>query len=245
MRTGDLAAWLLLAGLLSATTGTADARGLQVSPVSLTFAPGEHGQALWLTNSGEQPLHAQVRVYRWHQSNGEDELEPTRDLVATPPMIEVPPGQSQLVRVVRPGPPVGTTDVEASYRLKINELPIQHPDESGVDFIMEYSLPVFLETVDAARPQLRWTVVAGTAGTRLRVANTGNSRARLSEVSVVDASDRTHEVAGGLMGYVLPGAIMEWEIPSGAAAALASGGHLRASINGEGVDSVALADTPG
>lgn len=232
----------LLGALLWLAAGTGAASGLQVAPVSLTLPPGEHGQALWLSNSGDVPLHAQVRVYRWQQRNGQESLEPTRDLVASPPMIEIDPGQTQLVRVVRPGAPPSGSD-EAAYRLLINELPLERPEKSGVDFVMEYSLPVFLAPSAPTRDQLHWSLVRVAGGTKLRVSNAGNGHARLSALSVEGGSGR-REVADGLLGYVLPGATMEWDVPPEAAAALLAGGTLRATINGRTVDSVALADRP-
>lgn len=233
----------LLGALLWLALGTAGASGLQVAPVSLTLTPGEHSQALWLSNSGEVPLHAQVRVYRWQQRDGQESLESTRDLVASPPMIEIAPGQTQLVRVVRPGAPPDDGE-EAAYRLLINELPLDRPEKSGVDFVMEYSLPVFLAPSTRAGEQLRWSLVRVANGTRLRVSNAGNGHARLSALSV-EGGGGTNAVADGLLGYVLPGSTMEWDLPARAAAALAAGGRLRATVNGRTVDSVALAGPSG
>jgi fimbrial chaperone protein len=63
-------------------------------------APGAAG-TLTLRNSGTAPLAAQLRLYRWTQSGGEECLDPTDEVVAAPPAIELRPQQDYLVRIVR------------------------------------------------------------------------------------------------------------------------------------------------
>ena len=53
----------LLAGLLAVATH-ASASGLQIAPTGLQIVPGGPAQALWLTNTGDHELHAQVRAFR-------------------------------------------------------------------------------------------------------------------------------------------------------------------------------------
>ena len=58
---------LFLAFLASAFWfgGGAAASGLQVSPVSLTLPPTQAADGLWLSNTGDNVVNAQVRVFRW------------------------------------------------------------------------------------------------------------------------------------------------------------------------------------
>ena len=91
------AAWLL--------GGSAMGSGLQVAPTLVTLEATQTAGGLWLSNTGDTPLHAQVRVYRWTQEGGEEQLVPSRDLVISPPMLALEPGQKQLVRVIRVGAP--------------------------------------------------------------------------------------------------------------------------------------------
>src|SRR5574337_2035401 len=46
-------------------SAAAFASGLQVAPVSLTLKATQQADGLWLSNTGENVVHAQVRVYRW------------------------------------------------------------------------------------------------------------------------------------------------------------------------------------
>ena len=54
--------------------GAAFASGLQVSPVTLTLSPTQAADGLWLSNTGDNVVNAQVRVFRWTQENDADQL---------------------------------------------------------------------------------------------------------------------------------------------------------------------------
>lgn len=58
----------------------ASASGLQVSPVTLTLQATQNADGLWLSNTGDSVVHAQVRVYQWSQENGAEKLTPSREL---------------------------------------------------------------------------------------------------------------------------------------------------------------------
>jgi fimbrial chaperone protein len=217
------------------------ASGLQVSPVSLTLKATQQADGLWLSNTGENAVHAQVRVYRWTQEDDADKLVPTRELLASPPMIELAAGARQLIRAIRLGaPPAGST--EQAYRLIVDELPIHEQDQKGLQYVLRYSMPVFVEPAGAAAtaPQLQWTLQREGDKTLLEVSNAGGTHAQIADVTYIDAAGNRNEVARGLLGYVLPGARMRWAVKV-PAAALAAGGHWEAMINGNTNQSIALA----
>ncbi|WP_172606028.1 fimbria/pilus periplasmic chaperone, partial [Vibrio sp. T9] len=153
-----------------------------MSPIGLRLPSTAQADALWLTNTGTEPVHAQVRVFRWSQANGKDLLEPSRDLVVSPPMVTIAPGDRQMVRAIRQVPaPSGT---EASYRVIVDELPIDGSDQPGLKFVLRYSIPVFL--APAGDPPVRATLQAmwdnSPDGPVLRVSNTGDGHAQIADV---------------------------------------------------------------
>jgi len=235
---------LLCAGLALAGAG-AWASGLQVAPVSLTLQPVQHADGLWLSNTGSDQVHAQVRVYRWTQAEGTDQLTPSQELVISPPMLGIQPGGRQLIRVIRIGaPPSGIGAMEAAYRLAIDELPIQSTGKKGLQFVLHYSVPVFVEPQGAAKvaPTLHWALQHEGDHTALVVSNTGSGHAQLSEISYVDRAGHRTAIAGGLLGYVLPGATMHWTLKQ-SATVFAGTGTLEATINGaKATQTVSLAD---
>src|SRR5690606_4984286 len=116
---------------------------LQVAPILVELEDGENAEALWLSNSGEKPIRAQVRVLAWSQAGSEDQLDPSRDLLASPPILEIAPGERQLVRIVRPDS--GPVPAEQAFRLLVDELPDPEQEvSSGLQFLLQYSVPVFV-----------------------------------------------------------------------------------------------------
>lgn len=233
---------LALLASLGLATG-ALAAGLQVSPTSLTIAARQNADGLWLANTGGEALRAQVRVYRWTQDGGKDVLTPTREVLASPPMLELEVGvRQQLVRIIRLGaPPTGNS--QEAYRVIINELPVDRPGAKGLQFALQYSLPVFTLPAGAAPapPQLQWALVHAGEQLFVEVANSGGTHAQIADLAYTDAAGARSTVAPGLLGYVLPGARMRWLLKSPAAQALAGGGHWEAMINGTVGQSVTMA----
>ncbi|HEL4110374.1 TPA: fimbria/pilus periplasmic chaperone, partial [Stenotrophomonas maltophilia] len=76
-------ALLVLSVVLAAPAG---ATSLQVAPTSLQLEARQRAGELWLTNSGTSPVKLQVRVFRWVQQGGQEQLLPTDELMASPPM---------------------------------------------------------------------------------------------------------------------------------------------------------------
>ena len=234
----------LLAGFALAG-GTVQASGLQVSPISLSLQSSRNADGLWLSNTGNDIVHAQVRVYQWTQQDGAERLTPSQALVISPPMLQLAVGDRQLIRVIRVGPPpVGAGAVEMAYRVSIDELPVDTHDRKGLQFVLHYSVPIFVEPAGVAKvaPQLTWSIQPQGDHAVLQVANSGTGHAQLADVSYVDGAGHRMEISGGLLGYVLPGSQMQWPLKQ-PAGDFAVGGTFEARINGEKVtQKLSLAD---
>lgn len=230
--------WLALALLvLPGVCAPAWAASLQVAPTSVELQPGEKGEAVWLSNTdADAPVRAQVRLFRWTQHDGEDRLEPTRDLAISPPLVELAGSARQLVRVIRTGAP--PTGAETSFRIIVDEVPSAASDEqTGLKFLLRYSIPVFvLPAGDAPisyelSPRLERNGDAAT----LVVGNRGGRHAQLADLAYIDASGKRRVLMAGLVGYVLPGQTMRWALP-GSASRYSEDGNFKVRINGEAVE---------
>ena len=228
---------VLISSLLLSSS-LAVASGLQVSPISLSLQALESASGLTLSNTGNTVVQAQVRVQQWTQDGSGDQLISSRGLLASPPMVELQPGERQLVRIIRAkAPPQGAGAVEDAYRLLVNEVPVKLPENtSGLQFALSYSLPVFVQPVGVSKttsPQLQWSTHLQPDGkaVKLRVSNRGNGHAQLAGLSFTDAAGTSTELYPGLLGYVLPGATMNWtlKIPP---SVLTSGGKFKVMLNG-------------
>lgn len=211
----------------------AHAEGLQVAPVSVEIP--ERSGVVWLNNGSDETLHAQVRVFRWHQENGEDELVETEDLMASPPFAEIQPGGEQVIRLVRFGDAVAANGAcERSYRIIVDELPsTQSNDTANLQYVLRYSVPVYLTSPSCAQqqPSLNWQIVADGNQAWLSVVNLGEMRAQLANVNFEAADGRSFAITSGLLGYVLPGATRRFALPD-SAAAYVDGGHIEVQLNG-------------
>ncbi|WP_439810772.1 molecular chaperone [Bordetella bronchiseptica] len=236
---GTVASWLTFGSIPAAQAAV-----LQVSPVRLHFEPVQSAQALQVFNSGQNGLEAQVRVMRWTQENGEDRLTPAKELVASPAIMRVAPGERQTVRIVRLDP--SPSPDEQTYRILIDELP---PKESpkGVELkvLLRYSIPVFIaasstknsDSSNEEQAPLKTDISLVCAklaprkdgAAELRVSNRTPQSLRISSLSAISANGQTQVLEDGLLGYVLPGKQMEWAIKS--PAQLTAGLTLKARFN--------------
>ncbi|RRU71250.1 MULTISPECIES: fimbrial biogenesis chaperone [Stenotrophomonas maltophilia group] len=200
-----------LLALCLLATSTAGATSLQVAPTSLQLEARQRAGELWLTNSGTSPVKLQVRVFRWVQQGGKEQLLPTDELMASPPMQELAAGQQQLVRVMRPTrePP----SAQQYYRLIVDEVPDLATRVEGMQFVLRYSIPVFVQPASGKlAPQLQARLVTLDDGRNgVEVANSGNSYAQIADLALGSVK-RPRIVHPGLLGYVLPGQVMRWPI---------------------------------
>ncbi len=224
-----------LAGRLGAVLlwlgGAAAAANLQISPVNLAFRPGQTALSLQLQNYGETPVFGQVRVYAWDQQGGDDVLQPTELLLASPPLMQIPPRTSQTIRLVRRdgGAAAGN---EQSFRLLIDEIPPEDEAGGGVAIRLRYSVPVFMASVqDNGAPDLAWMFYRKDGAWHLRLRNSGSLHAQIGATVVANAAGKEYEVSKGLLGYALAGRTREWRLPLDAAAQLEGPLTIRTSIN--------------
>ena len=196
--------WLLALLLLSRYTLAAT---LQVAPITLDLDSSQRATALYLTNSGDTPIHAQIRVYGWTQTNGKDLLTPTDAVVSSPAMTALAPGQQQLVRIIVLQP--GTRQQEQSYRLIVDELPSQDAhaaERNAVHFLLRYSIPVFIAgTRHANSSENTLSCEQADTPAAIKCYNAGENHIRLSNLQALAADGQVVETLKGLAGYVLPG----------------------------------------
>lgn len=245
---------ILALGLLwnGATLGN----GLQVAPTSLTIGTRDSATELWLKKTAQgtntAPMNAQIRIFRWTQVAGEDRLLPTSDLLVSPPFVRLAGDQNQLVRVIRnPSGPLALAagDVspvdEQAYRLIVDEIPSADAAGRGVQFVMHYSIPVFIHPLNQpaagvtdgkvnngfAVPRLTWSWKVQGGVTWIQAENLDVIHAQVVAVTFKDAQGGDHSLEKGLMGYVLPHSIMRWKVALPPALTQRAG-TITATING-------------
>lgn len=206
------------------------AANLQISPVMINLRVGQGATGINLQNLGEAPVYGQVRVYLWEQKDGDDVLTPTQDVVASPPIIQIGPKSSQIIRLVRRSEQLPAS--ELTYRILIDEIPKDDGPASGVDIRLRYSVPMFVLPADErAAPVLAWSVFKKEGFWMLRVRNSGTQRAQIGALELSNAAGKQFEIASGLFGYVLAGRVREWRLPTPGDADLNGTLAVKANIN--------------
>ena len=181
------------------------AGSFQVSPVGIQMTARERAAALHLSNTGHQALMLLAEVMHWSQdAEGQDRLEPSNDLVLSPPVIVLPPGASQVVRLARLVP--YHPDQGQSYRLIVREARPQgmvEQDMGQIPVLLGMSLPVLLLP---PRPVRKLACEAqATHATRLTLfcTNEGNAVVRVVRIALGPPSEPLARFEGA--AYWLPG----------------------------------------
>ena len=196
----------------SVCSSSSSAASLGLSPVSIeVIAPGA-AAVLTLRNEGTAPLNVQIRTFRWTEVDGEDTLEPTDDLVASPPMTSLAPKVNYTVRLVRLAKrPLSASE---SYRILVDELPSPNTQKSKVvTLLTRYSIPVFFYPASASEGKLTWSIEQRDGGSYVSATNTGDMHLRISELKVQDGNKPVISFGEGLAGYVLGHSTKTWAAP--------------------------------
>lgn len=205
------------------------AASLSVSPTFIDQPAPANTAVVTVQTQGKDPVRVQIRLFRWVQVDGKDRLEPTRDVVASPPMLKVAPGMDYTVRIVRLAkrPVAG----EESYRLLVDQLPEPKDRKANqVNLVIRHSIPVFFRAGDTSPPAIGWSAARTKQGLVLTARNDGERRLKLTDLVVKTAAGNVVRRIDGLAGYVLAGSSMSWILPGQAAA----GSALDIAGQGEG-----------
>src|ERR1700694_5222625 len=92
---------VLTATLVVAACYPAQAGSLQVAPVLVDVTAPGAASTVTLRNEGTTPIDAQIRVFRWSLVDGQEKLEPTDDVIASPPSVTLTPNGQYIARIAR------------------------------------------------------------------------------------------------------------------------------------------------
>jgi fimbrial chaperone protein len=196
--------------LLWINVQTVGAASLRVSPTSIDMVEPNRAAVLRLRNEATYPVHAQIRLFRWSQHDGVERLEPTTDVVASPPTTKLDPGIEYVVRVIHASKkPIRP---EESFRILVDEIPVRSSRRPGtVNLVIRHSIPIFVRKADARPPKVDWSAGVSRGSLVLTARNSGEGRLKIHDLQLSQAGRR---IAGrtGLLGYVLGGSVMTFEL---------------------------------
>lgn len=197
--------WLLAAFPAAAST-------FNIAPVRAELAGAHRTSVVTLTNADDEPVVIQVHVVAWSQRNGEEQLDETREVLVTPPVLQIPANGEQIVRVALRRDPDPSS--ELTYRVIFEEVPQAAPANfNGLRVALRLSIPVFVAPAHAhASAELSWEAHPLPDGA-IEVAATNHGRAHLQvsdfELQSAGLKDALQDQTSK---YVLPGSRMTWTV---------------------------------
>ncbi len=196
---------VLLAFALSQGAG---AQELSVLPVNVFLSPGQRAASLSVTNSGKNQTGIQIRTYDWSQKGDEDQLVPSNVVLASPPLVTIAPGATQIVRLILRQVP---TEREATYRIVIDQIP--PPAEAGVvHVVLRLSIPIFAMPVVRAKPHVLFSAELKDGQLDMVGVNDGLSHEAIRDIVFVTSDGRKLIAAAGASPYILAGSTRRWHL---------------------------------
>lgn len=180
---------------------------LQVYPIRIQMNPALPTEVVTIKNVGDTDALMQLSLVAWRQVNNDDELVPTRDILANPSVFLVKGNDQQIARIALRIP---QSTKELSYRLVLQEVPRQRTT-TGVSTVLRILVPIF---VPASQPTttLDWEARPVRGGMEITARNSGTAHAQIKSVKAIRA--------GGLQDtklynmYVLAGATRTIFLPT-------------------------------
>ena len=228
-----ISCWLLRTAAAAALlgSGAASAQAL-ISPVVVEFGPRQRIATVRITLSDKaiRPMRLQAQLLQWTQElQGAAVTQPSEDLIVTPRIAQLKPGQQQVLRLALRG--ALPADREQAYRLVLEDIAQPTSMDLGggaaVNFRMAYDLPVMVAPRGAVVRSLRWrscssqTAPRAAEGVCVRLVNAGNRRLKVRSVTV-GGDGWQQELTLKEADAVLAGTEREWVVPAHAAGAVRS-----------------------
>jgi fimbrial chaperone protein len=219
-----LSFFLGIAVLLSSLV--AHASNFEISPVVLELSSARTAGVVKIINNDTHDVALQIRAYDWTQKDNQDQLDPTKTLIISPPVFTLAPGASQVIRVVSRRPAEAN---EVAYRLLVDEIPTA-AEGPAINFKFRISMPIFIAPNGAPNLKLGWSISAGKAP-QLVVSNTGNRRGRLLNLVLTLPNGKKVSPPAGGNPYTLAGITRQYVFD--AEAPLAAGSVVKMSANSD------------
>jgi fimbrial chaperone protein len=204
----------LIAALLlgCAASAPAAASTFNISPIRAELSSAHRTEAFTITNAEDSPVVVQIRVVSWSQKSGTEQLDDTRELLATPPVLQIPANSQQIIRVALRRDPDAAE--ELTYRVIFQEVPQAAPkDFVGLRVALRLSVPVFVAPAHGkANAEVAWASRWLSNGQlELAATNSGNGHLQITDFEALFPGSLM-PLRGITSKYVLPGSRMSWTL---------------------------------
>ena len=203
------ASWGLAFLLLRASR--AEAGSFSVNPVRVTLSASQTVAAITVRNEGTEATVVQLETQSWTQRDGVDVLTQSNDVLATPPILTIPPGGTRIVRVGLRRTPDAQREV--TYRLFLREVPPPQALAQALRVALLISMPIFVVPSKATAPQVQWRAARTRDGqVRVEAHNGGTAHIQLGQLDVSLAANGEKVATRNMSEYVLPDNQRSWTV---------------------------------
>jgi len=187
------------------------AGSMSVWPLRVNLSPSEHVRQVHVTNDADESAYMQATISDWWTAETGEVSGSVSDVIAVPPVFELGPGETQVVRLAYRTP--DEAKVERAFRLEIMEVPKTVgllPNTAVIATRMV--LPVFFSPADSA-PTPVWTLrQQPLKDPELVIENKGTAHINIKSVEVVSQQDDALTFTNSDGDIVLPAKEKSWKL---------------------------------
>jgi fimbrial chaperone protein len=209
------------------------ASNIQINPTRLTLSREHPIAILSVKNENDAAeLIMQLHAVQWTQQNQTDAFTPTQDILVTPPLFELKPQQTQIVRLAIQKPI--ESEIQKTYRVYLQEVipevaAVQPPFTDSLRIALNISVPIFIQPAKPNQQFLWHATWLDDNRLQLELRNIGNMTLFTDGWEILD--QKAHSLSTKKMfQYVLPHQQVTWVVqPLKKTASL----NIKAKINAE------------
>lgn len=185
----------------------------EVTPTQLSLSAKQMVGVVKITNRGHETSLLQLSLLDWEQNQGKDYYQVSNDILLTPPVFRLPPHKTQLIRFALKHP-IFIAEQKA-YRIHIKEVeqPRQKRLGQSLYFIMDISLPLFVQP-ERMLERFVWSARRLDAKRiKLKLYNDGNVNLFVSDWQLLTNDTQSWTKKHTTFAYIFPHQSHSWIAP--------------------------------
>lgn len=193
-----------------------NANVIEVTPVQLALSPSQRIGVLKVTNRSDERSILQLSLFDWQQSpKGKDIYKTSHDILLTPPLFVLPAHKTQIIRFALRHPIYNT--LQKTYRVHLKE--VQQPRQRKLGqmlyFLMDISLPLFVQPQHIVENGIWSTKVLDAHHILLNLYNDGNVSLFVNQWKLLSRDPQRSMIEKrSTFTYILPRRSHSWIVKS-------------------------------
>ncbi|WP_218813707.1 fimbrial biogenesis chaperone [Rickettsiella endosymbiont of Dermanyssus gallinae] len=207
-----------------------------VTPVQLFLSSKQMIGVVSVTNESNESGLLQLSLVDWQQNQGKNIYKKSHDILMTPPLFKLPPHKTQVIRFALKHPTFNAS--QQTYRLHIKELeqPRQKKLGQTLYFLMDISLPLFVQPQHIVEQFVWSTQRLNQQHIKLKLYNDGNVTLFVKEWQLLSNEQQgVMAQKKSTFAYILPHQSHSWVVTVNSSTKYTD---IKSNINGQSKKSV-------